>query len=104
MALSRFRPLRTSDAELLAIQKSLQEALDPLSSNQFLDSILLDEVALTTSFQNIPHKLGRKYVGWVVVGKDADARVWNDTAANTEAESFVRLRASASVNVRLYVF
>lgn len=66
---------------------------------------LTNRIPLTTSFQDIPHNLGRKPLGWIAVAPDADARIWEDTAVNNpDPTKFIRVRASATVNCSFWVF
>lgn len=97
--------IRTEDPALRRFQDAVLAAVNPAIANQLLDGRLTDVVALTTSFQNLSHKLGREPIGWIIVAPDADARVWQDAAANNpDASLYLRARASAAVNVRFWVF
>ena len=53
-----------------------------------------DEVAL-------PHKLGQKWSGWVVVSRDADAVVYTTTDPHPV---YLTLMANTAVNVDVLVF
>lgn len=76
-----------------------------VSTESSPDAEMTSLIPVTTSFQNIPHGLGRKPEGWIVVSPDADTRIWEDSAANNpDATKYIRVRASAAVNCRFWVF
>lgn len=104
--MARFERHRASDPvkadDLAVIQDNVESTLQPLLTNPLIDGgVLVGPVAITTSATNVSHLLGRAVRGWVLVDKDADARVWRQGAATP---LLLPLRASAAVNVRLYVF
>jgi hypothetical protein len=84
------------------LQQSFDELLARADKAAILDGTELD-LTLTTSFANYEHKLVRKYIGWHVRDVFGDARVWSDPA-NKYPEHFLRLRASAAVRVKVWVF
>ena len=65
---------------------------------------LVSSVVLSTTPVNVEHKLSRPLLGWIVVRKNADARVWEDQATTVDGAKFLRLDASAAVTVTLWVF
>lgn len=92
--------------DLAQVQDNIEATLQPLLMNPILDGgILLSRVALGATTVAVPHKLNRALRGWVVVDRDADARVWRDASTvNPTPTSTLPLKASAAVNVTLYVF
>lgn len=94
-------PDALSDA-LVQVQEATQEVFNELKGIPFLDGVWLRSIALTTTSQGIAHKLGRKYLGFIVTNRNANATVFvNGTDQN---ETFIRLQASANVVVDLWVF
>ena len=105
MALKPFSKSHTQVPDLGRIQEDLEKAINPIIHKEIVDGVLTDVVALTTAFQNVPHKLGERFVGWIVLQPDADARVWQDLPSNNPNSSkFIRVRASAAVNCKFWVF
>lgn len=80
----------------------LRAKLGPLFDLALLDGLLLEDVAIAATDTHVSHLLGREIRGWIVVGKNADARVWRTSTAR--AASVLTLRASAAVTVSLWVF
>ena len=63
---------------------------------------LLENLALTTSPLDVSHALGRRYRGFDVVKRSAGQHVYqSDSGDDTK---FIRLTASGSVTVSIYVF
>lgn len=99
------RSLQTFVPDDEQVQRALdhvREAVDPIvdSLNQGIAVGRFLEVSLTTGQDNrINPKLGRPCRGYLVVRKDADARVWD-----TDAGRYLVLQCSANVNVTLWVF
>lgn len=77
------------------------QALHEVQKTALLDGHQLDDVDVATSATEIKHLLGRKPKGFVVVDKDADARVWRSA---TSTSTLLTLRASAAVTVSLWVY
>jgi hypothetical protein len=88
--------------ELKQLQDSVIKALNPIAATALIDGLLIT-ADLTTSFAPVAHKLGRKYQGWIVVGINASATVWEDVNALNQ-DAFISLRASAACTVKLWVF
>lgn len=99
-----FTPTKAADPVIDRIQADLKEAINGSAKNLLLGGRLTDTVAITTSFQNIPHKLGRKPLGWFVVSPDADTRVWEDTVNNPNPKLYIRVVGSAVANLKFWVF
>lgn len=98
-----FKKLFTNNYELQKIQDNVSEifadiSLQPILKGNFIDAII------TTSDTNIEHKLGRAYLGYLVVDKNANAVVYTSTAANNSPTRQIILKASGTVTVKLYIF
>lgn len=83
----------------------LREAVEELSTD-ILDGRLVEGVSLlsASSPNVVPHKLGRELRGYVVVLKSADARIWDEQAANTRPSSELHLRTSADCTATIWCF
>lgn len=100
-----FRTQKLSDRVLQDLQAAIFAVLDPLVRLVPLNhGRLISSVVLSTTPVNVEHKLGRPLIGWLVVRKNADARVWEDQATTVDGSKFLRLDASAAVTVTLWVF
>ena len=104
MALSKYEAYNVSDPHLTKVQYKLQEALGPIFAVDFLDGNLITDVDLTTSASNITHRLGREAKGYIVVKRNANAVVYDNESSKTNKTSFLKLIASASVTIIVWVF
>lgn len=84
-------------------QENVGAVVDVLSQIPILDGVLLEQITLTTGAANqVEHRLGREYRGFLVVSSSADSTFWNvDT---TFRKRFIDIRCSANTTVNLWVF
>ena len=105
MANKAFKKTYTENQELNNLQENIEEVIQPLVKNPLLDGLVLTDVVLTTGQDNrVDHKLGRKLLGWTVVGLNANAVIYDNQANNSLPNSTLLLRTSANCTVKLYVF
>jgi hypothetical protein len=78
--------------------------INPVLANPITNGLILQNQALTTGFNAVNHKLGRKLQGWIPIGQNAQANLWDSQAMNQTPQLTLNLNASADVIVSLYVF
>ncbi len=115
----RFRKVNTSSEMLNRVQNAVADAVDPLLRIPILDGRIVDketnsigqeiDIILSTTPKNVEHKLGRAYQGWFLIDKDANVNVWVDPPVagvdpNVDRTKYLRLDASGSVIVKIWVF
>mgnify|MGYP000178482285 CR=1 FL=1 len=89
---------------LSSTQDAIADVLRPFCKNPILeDGALLEGVELGVAAVDVPHKLGRKFRGWSTTRIRGPAAVYEDTT-QPDPLRFVRLVATATVTVDLYVF
>jgi len=66
-----------------------------------LSGVLVEEIAVTTTAKKVPHKLGRRARGWIVVRNNANSVVYDNSAPDGE---FLDLVASAAATISIWVF
>jgi hypothetical protein len=105
MALRRFQSVNTQDRVLQRIQANVSDVLDPLAKSPTADALLLEGVELKSGKTNhVPHKLGRKLVGWHPARVRAQATLWDSQDSNASPERTIDLHTSADVTADLVVF
>lgn len=87
---------------LISFQDNIFDFLTPIFRNVLLDGIYYRDVQIQTSETKIPHRLQRSYIGYIICGQDADARIW--TPNKDDSDVYLNLQASASVNADIWVF
>lgn len=89
------------EQHLQRVQDNVSRSLDVLSRQVLAEHSLVDALPVGTSETRVPHLLGRKPMGWLLVSPQADARVWESAPADSR---FLYLTASAVLSTRLLVF
>jgi hypothetical protein len=98
------RKIQSDNEELSRVQDLVGECLQPVLQAAILDGVLLKDLTLTPGANSIEHKLGRKPLGWIVVGLNASASIWDSQEANTFKTRTLALNSSANCVVTLWIF
>jgi len=108
MGLKRFKKIPTRSKEekkLDQVQTNIEEALNPVINSAIVDGVLIKNVCLEALKANlVQHKLGREPLGWIVVRKRQDSRIWDIQDANVNKKRSIAITCSHSVTVDLWVF
>lgn len=105
MAFSKFLTLAFTDNRISQVLQRIKLILEEITAKKLIDGSLLTGVALTTgSANNVPHKLGRDIVGYLITQRSADCRIWDGQLTNTQKDKFLILQTSANVTVDIWVF
>ena len=87
------------------VQDNVAHAISQMLGKDTLDRTLLTNVLLLPRVINyVPHTLGRKIQGYVVVNRDAEMTVWTATGSNVPPHLQLPLMTSATGVVSLEVF
>lgn len=86
------------------MQTTWATQLDPIVINPLVKGQLLTGVELSTGVNAINHKLGRKLQGWIVVGIDGVAEIYDTQRTNQMQQLTLNLTSDADVTVNLWVF
>jgi hypothetical protein len=68
-----------------------------------VNGVHLTDVALTTAGEQVPHGLGRAWIGYIVTRSSSGAAVF-DQGAQRDATKYVSLQSASNVVVDLWVF
>jgi hypothetical protein len=79
-------------------------ALDPVIANPLVQGQLLTNVALANGTTIVNHKLGRKLIGWLIVGINGAATVYDNQASNQMPQLTLSLTSNAAVTANIWVF
>ena len=86
-------------------QDHVESVIDPVLNSAIIDGVIVEDVDLVVgSFTSVEHKLGRKPRGYLVIRKSAAETVYEDVGDYDNRKLFIKLRASGSVTVNLWVF
>tara|TARA_R100000458_G_C8255167_1_gene231382 strand:+ start:438 stop:746 length:309 start_codon:yes stop_codon:yes gene_type:complete len=95
---------RTNNAELEQVQDSVEMAFDEVNQVDILNGRLLEDLDVLTSPQLFPHRLGRRFKGFIVVDSTADVRVFRDAASDSDPTIHLPLQATTTATVKVWVF
>jgi len=101
---SLLKTINVKEYELSRVQDNVADAFRRLPVENLILGGAFVTASLTTADASINHTLGREYQGWFVVDQDAEASVYRSSTSNLRPAHQIILKASASVNVRLYIF
>lgn len=108
MSLKRFKKIAIrskEDKQLDNLQTNIEEALNPIINSPIVDGVLVKKVCLDPLQPTvIQHKLGRAPLGWIVVRKRNDSRIWDIQDANTNPKRSLALTCSHACTVDLWIF
>ena len=86
-------------------QDHIEEVINPVLNSVIVDGVILEDIDLVSgSFTDIEHKLGREPRGYLVIRKSAAQTVYEEAGDYDNRKLFIKLRASGSVTVNLWVF
>ena len=86
-------------------QDHIESVINPVLNSAIIDGVILEDIDLvSTGFTSVEHKLGRKPRGYLVIRKSAAETVYEDVGDYDNRKLFIKLRASGSVTVNLWVF
>lgn len=98
-----FKKINVKDYELSRVQDNVDDSFRRIEQDTFNSGNFIS-ANIGTSDTIILHKLKRKPVGYIVVDKDAAADVYTSSTTNNLPELQLILKASASVNAKIYIF
>ncbi len=90
--------------DLPQMQTKWASQLNPVISNLLVQGQLLQDVSLINGVTVVNHKLGRKLIGWFIVGQDAQASLWDSQTSNQTPQLTLVLNSNADVNCSIWVF
>lgn len=89
---------------LIQLQENVGLAILDLIKSQFLSGVFVEKTLASGTDNIINHGLGVKVQGWTIVGKNANADIWESSSTNSFPDKQLLLRASATVTAKLYIF
>lgn len=101
MSIKAFK--KPSQDNLSSLTNAVADYAQQLTKNPLLDYALIKQVKVSTTAVDIPHSLGRQWLGWVVTRKNADINVY-ETATQKPGEKYITLTASGSGTIDIYLF
>lgn len=92
------------DRTLQMLQNSWASMINPVLNNPLNNGNLLKNISLVSGTNVINHLLGRKLQGWIIVGINAAATIYDNQANNQTPDKTLILISSAAATVNIEVF
>lgn len=102
--MSQLPYFQTIIKELSLLQTKWKSILDPVLANPSTQGGILKNIKINNGTTVINHLLGRKLVGWQIIGINGPATIYDAQASNQKPEITLILHSNASVVVNLEVF
>ena len=100
-----FKTTGFKDKETNKLQQNVENALEPIINSNIIDGVLLKNVCLSAGIANqVRHRLDREPLGWIVVRKREDSRIWDIQDFNINQKKFLTLTCSHDSNIDLWIF
>jgi len=96
--------IHAEDKDLNMVQTKWKSLIDPIISNQLIDGHVLYGIKLSIGSNNINHLLGRNLLGYIIVGIDGLAEIYDSQASNQQKNLTLILVSNAAVTANIYVF
>ena len=105
MTVRSFERISVTDPEVQNLQYRLEETLRPVTDSSIIGGRIIEDITLASgTTSKIAHKLGRKLIGWAVVGKNAAQHVYDVNSGKTDLDTYIHLTAGGTVTVNIWVF
>jgi len=89
----------------MQLQDNVDLTLRAIADKPIVDGVVVGPIDLKAGAVNqVPHTLTRKPIGWLVLGKSANANIWDSQVNNTTPKSVVYLNTSVNCTVSLWLF
>ena len=92
--------------ELDEVQRSVEDAVNPIASSEIIDGRLLDVTLSVGVAKEIPHKLGRAYRGWLVVKRTGFTGTVSELEPS-DSTVYIKLKGSGYIgdgSISVWVF
>lgn len=104
-SLANFKKVGSDNNDLQKVQNNVEAAVNPIISKEIVDGNLIKNVQLRAlEVIYVKHGLGRPPLGWIVVRKRGDVRIWDVQDSNDKPKSTLALTCSHDIVVDLWIF
>lgn len=103
--MKNIKKIKGSTPELTRLQSNLENWATNVQKSGLTDGLQLNAVFVSTGgVVLVEHKLGRAPLGYIVVGRDANAQIWDAQATNVFKTKSLALLSDADVTINLWVY
>lgn len=95
---------QSTDRNFQMMQSQWSAALTPVLQSPIVNGRLITGQALINGATTINHRLDRKLQGWIIVGNNAAATIYDSQLTNTMPDKTLILNSNAACVVSVWVF
>ena len=100
-----FRKIRSKVQDLVQVQENIEQTFKSVLQVPLLNGRLITDLALVTgSINRVEHKLGRKFIGYLVVRKNAAATIYDSKSSNVADEGVLLLSTDTNTTIDIWIF
>ena len=103
MAIKAFRKSPQETPEVSALSIAIDDYTRQLTSNPLLDQVVIRQIQVSTTKVDIPHSLGRRWLGWVLTRNNAAIIVY-EAPVQAAPEKYISLVATGSGAIDISLF
>jgi hypothetical protein len=104
-SLKAFKVIGTEDKDFNKLQDNIDQVLTPVLNCPLIDGVLVKDLCLQAGVSNeISHKLDRKPLGWMIVRKRRDSRIWDLQDTNAQPTKTLSIACSHDVQIDIWIF
>ena len=101
----KFKTILLKDQETTKLQNKVRIAIQPVLNSSIIDGTLIQNVKLQATKRNeVLHRLNREPLGYIIVRKRKDSRIWDLQDTNTAKRQTFTLACSHDVTVDIWFF
>ena len=102
--MARLPIFQSSDKTFILLQNSWVPLLNPILSNELVNSSVLTDISLASGYNTINHLLGRVLQGWMICRQRGSASFYDLQDQNPMPNLTLILHTTADVSVDIVVF
>lgn len=100
-----FKKIPVQDKNLNKVQDNIQTFMEPIISCPLIDGTLVTNVCLEPGISNeVVHGLARKPIGYIIVRKRKDSRIWDLQDTNSDPSRTFSIACSHACMVDIWFF
>jgi hypothetical protein len=104
-SIKTFKKIGQSDPNVSKFQDNVESAINPVLNSSIIDGVLIKNVTLTPLIRNeVLHQLQRAPLGYIIVRKRQDSRIWDLQDSNTATTRTFTLACSHTTCVDIWFF
>lgn len=103
MNIKSFKRGSSSDPDINQVDNRVLEYTSQLTTNPMLVGQLITGIDVSTTAVNVPHSLGKPFVGWLVIRKVGNLNIY-EASVQSQTSLFIKLVSTATGTIDIWIF